>query len=107
ELVLARGEYQTVATDLASALTFQEQEADAVTINIVDEAKLPDVSRPTYPRPILYTLIAAVVGLLLGVAYAFVADHFDHTLASIEEAERYLCIPVVGSVKKCGKGLLT
>ncbi|UCD28474.1 MAG: hypothetical protein JSV03_15545 [Planctomycetota bacterium] len=107
EVALAREEYRKVSSELASALTFQEQEADAITINIVDDAKLPDVKRPVYPRTVLYTLIAAVVGLLLAMAYAFLADHFDHTLGSIEETERYLGVPVIGSIEKGGKGLLT
>jgi len=106
EMLLARTEYNKIAGDLASALTFQGQEADAITINIVDEAKLPDVARPAYPRTGLYTLVAVVVGMLLAVAYAFLADHFNHTLVSIEDTEHYLGIPVVGSIEKCSTGLL-
>jgi len=107
EVNLARAEYQKISSELSSAMSFQEQEADAITINIVDEAKLPDKNKPVFPVTGLYTLIAAIVGMFLAVAYAFLADHFDHTLQSIEETERYLGVPVMGSIRRYGNNLLT
>ncbi len=107
EMSLARSEYEQASNDLASAKAGREQEAEGITILIIENAQLPDVNRPAFPKPLLYTVIAACVGLLLAVAYAFVADHFDHTFKSIEEAERYLGVPVVGSVPKCGGRLVT
>ncbi len=106
EMDLARKEYAEAASDLASAVANQQQEAEGITISIIEHAQVPDVRHPAYPQPLLYTLIAAVVGLLLAVAYAFLADHFDHTLNSIEESERYLGLPVVGSLPKCGSRLV-
>ncbi len=107
EVNLAREQYGKLSGDLTTALNLQEQEAGAITISIVDQARLPDVRRPAYPNTGLYTLLAALVGLLLATAYAFAADYFDHTLRSIEETERYLGVPAVGSVGKHGQGLLT
>ena len=107
QMQLGRDEYRQLASDLASASQFQEQEADAITINIVDPARVPDVHRPARPQTELFTVIAASVGLLLAGAYAFLADHFDHTLRTIEETERYLGVPVAGSIAKCRPGLLT
>lgn len=106
EVSLAREEYRRVSTDLSAALHFQEQEAGAITISILDPARLPDARKPAFPSTLMYTLAAAVVGILLAVAYAFLADFFDHTLYSIEETERYLGIPVVGSIGKCRGGIL-
>ena len=37
---------------------------------------------------------------------SILADYFDHTLRSIEETERYLGIPVVGSIGKYPSGIL-
>jgi len=107
QLQLARDEYRQLSSDLAAARQFQGQGADAITINIVDPARIPDVKRPARPLTVLYTIIAFAVGLLLAGAYAFLADHFDHTLQTIEEAERYLGVPVTGSIAKRGAGLLT
>lgn len=106
ELAVAREEYRRLSADLASAEQFQNQEADAITLSIVDPARLPDADRPAFPNTILFTLVAAAVGLLLAVAYAFLADHFDHTFRSIGDAERYLGVPVVGSIGRHRYGLL-
>ena len=106
EVSMAREEYRKVSADLASALNLQEQEAGAITIRVIDQAKLPDVKRPAFPKTVLYTLVAAGVGLLLAVAYAFLADYFDHTLRSIQQVERHLGVPVIGSISKYRRGLL-
>lgn len=106
ELAVAREEYRRLSADLASAEQFQNQEADAVTISIVDPARLPDADRPAFPKTTLFTIIAAAVGLLLAVAYAFMADHFDHTFRSIDDAEQYLGVPVVGSIGRYRSGLI-
>lgn len=79
---------------------------ESVTIAKLDAASVPDVDRPLTPKTLVYTLVALVVSLLVGVALAFLADHFDHTLRSIGEAERYLGVPVLGSLKRRGRSLV-
>jgi uncharacterized protein involved in exopolysaccharide biosynthesis len=107
EATLAREEYRKASTDLASAMAYQQQQADAITISVLDPPKLPDAMLPVYPQPVLYTILAGLVGLLLATAYAFTADYFDHTLSSIEATERYLGVPVVGSVGHHRQGLVS
>jgi uncharacterized protein involved in exopolysaccharide biosynthesis len=106
EVAVAREEYRRLAADLASAEQFQTQQADAITISVVDPARLPDPNRPAFPNTPLLTLLAAGVGLLMALAYAFLADHFDHTFRSIQDAEQYLGVPVVGSISRRRHGLL-
>lgn len=79
---------------------------DAVTITKLDQASMPNVDQPTAPKTPLYTIVAFVVSALIGTAGAFMIDHFDHTLRSAVEAERYLGVPVLGSVKKRGNRLI-
>lgn len=79
---------------------------DSVTITKLDKATLPNVDHPASPKPLLYTLVALMVSALVGLAAVFSVDHFDHTLRSAQEAERYLGLPVLGSVKKRGRRLL-
>lgn len=79
---------------------------DTVTISKLDDASVPDVTRPIIPMTGIYTAVAVAVSLLLGIAFAFLADHFDHTLRSSAEAERYLGVSVLGSVKKRGRRLI-
>lgn len=79
---------------------------DSVTITKLDHASVPDPKRPVQPMIELYTLVALIVSVFLGVAAAFLADHFDHTLRSGTDAERYLGLPVLGSIRKRGRRLV-
>jgi capsular polysaccharide biosynthesis protein len=67
---------------------------------------MPHPDDPRRPVPWLNMLIAAVSGLILALVYAFVADHYDHTIKSIDDAERYLGVPVLGSVPKLGRHII-
>ena len=106
-------EFETAQEHLAK-LEREAQEAranqyraqHAVSISKLSAASTPDPDRPVTPKPLLYTLAAFLASSLIAVALAFFLDHFDHTLRSSVEAERYLGIPVLGSVKKHGRGLL-
>ncbi len=79
---------------------------ESITVRKLDEASVPDPTRPIVPQTWLYTVVATIVSILIGVALAFLADHFDHTLRSAGDAERYLGVPVLGSVKKRGRRLV-
>jgi uncharacterized protein involved in exopolysaccharide biosynthesis len=106
DLTMARTNYAKMETDLLSAQADEQQARKAITVQVVDEASVPDPERPAIPWTPVYTLIALAVSLLLAMAYAFLADHFDHTLRSIQEAERYLGVPVIGSVSKAGRRIV-
>jgi len=53
---------------------------------------------PVHPRVNLNLLLAAVVGLLLGVGLAFFLEYLDNTLKSQEDLERQLQVPFLGIV---------
>lgn len=61
-------------------------------IEIVDKAKLSYV--PSGPNIKKNTLLATMVGFVLGVGYAALRFLFDNRLRTKEEAEKYLGIPV-------------
>ncbi|MFH1420131.1 MAG: hypothetical protein ABII12_17805 [Planctomycetota bacterium] len=88
------------------AMTNRLRARESVTIAKMDAASVPDKDRPVSPKTLIYTAAALIVSILLGAALAFLAEHFDHSLRSIGEAERYLGVPVLGSVKKRGRGLV-
>jgi capsular polysaccharide biosynthesis protein len=72
----------------------------------VDQATLPDPDQPVRPILWLYTLIAMVVGLLIGTAWAFIADSYDHTVRTIDQAERFLGKPVIVSIPSVHGGII-
>lgn len=63
-------------------------------ISIVDQADPP--SKPDKPRIIINLLIAAVLGVGLGIMTAFLLEALDETMATPEDAERKLGLPVLG-----------
>jgi len=110
------GRYQRLqrAVDSAQVLFDQEQRRvmDSVTaeklasnpilVSALGEATRPIPADPRLPILWLNMLIAGVGGLVLSLVYAFLADHFDHSIKSIDNAERYLGTPVLASVPKLG-----
>jgi capsular exopolysaccharide synthesis family protein len=68
----------------------------ASNIQIVDQAELP--LRPFKPNKRLNLLLAAVVGLFLGVGIAFFFEYLDNTVKTPEDVEGLLRLPSFGMV---------
>lgn len=86
---------------LNRAETDYETALGAAKIEAIDDA-----NRPNDPiRPIIWLnlSIGLVLGLLLSLTYAFLADFYDHTVRSTDDVERYLGVPVLTSVRKMRK----
>ncbi len=71
-----------------------------IQVMVMDPPSRPDAVHPH--RPILWvnTLIGIFAGLVLALVYAFLGDHFDHTVKSIDDVERYIDTGVLASVPK-------
>lgn len=65
-------------------------------ISIVDRAKEP--TAPSKPNLIVNLALAALLGLGLGALAAFVLEALDETLATPEDAEAKLGVPVLGVI---------
>jgi capsular exopolysaccharide synthesis family protein len=63
---------------------------------VVDTATPP--RRPASPKITQSLALAALLGLMGGVGVIFLREQLDHTLKSLEEAERYLRLPTLGLV---------
>ena len=68
----------------------------ASNIQIVDRAELPTV--PYKPNKKLNLLLAAVVGLFLGVGLAFFFEYLDNTVKTPEDVEQLIQLPSFGMI---------
>jgi len=65
-------------------------------IEIVDIAQAG--SRPVSPRVRFIGAIAGLIGLMVGLAMAFLAEYFENTYQSPEEAKEELEVPLLGII---------
>jgi len=68
----------------------------ASNIQVVDQAELP--TNPYKPNKRLNILLAAVVGLFLGVGLAFFFEYLDNTVKTPEDVEQLIRLPSFGMV---------
>jgi capsular exopolysaccharide synthesis family protein len=68
----------------------------ASNIQVVDQAELP--TRPYKPNKRLNLLLAAIVGLFLGVGLAFFFEYLDNTVKTPEDVEQLIRLPSFGMV---------
>jgi capsular exopolysaccharide synthesis family protein len=83
-------------TELTSRLRGQR----VATVRIVDRALVPGSAFvPSYPRALMNGFIA---GLSFGILLAFVRDHLDRSLRTVEQVEQFLRLPALGVVPTVG-----
>lgn len=68
----------------------------ASNIQVVDKAELP--TKPHKPNKRLNLVLAAVVGLFLGVGLAFFFEYLDNTVKTPEDVEQLIRLPSFGMV---------
>lgn len=74
-------------------------------ISIVDTARPP--TAPSKPNMMINLALAAIFGLGLGVVAALVLEALDETLATPDDVEKKLGVPVLGVVPLLDKGQTT
>lgn len=67
-------------------------------IQVIDEARVPEI--PVKPRPKMNMAIAGVLGLMISVFLVFLLEYLDNTIKTPEDIERYLGLPVIGTIPK-------
>lgn len=65
-------------------------------VNVVDEANIP--TAPSSPNVAKNTLLGAIVGVFLAVAFVLIRFFMDDTIKSPDDVERYLGLSVLGSI---------
>ena len=67
-------------------------------VQIIDEARVPEI--PVKPRPKMNMAIAGVLGLMISIFLVFLLEYLDNTIKTPEDIERYLGLPVIGTIPK-------
>lgn len=84
---------KAIANDTVNTfITRMQKNLNVRNIEVVDKAKLSYI--PSGPNVKKNTLLATMVGFVLGCGYATLRFLFDNRLRTKEEAEKYLGIPV-------------
>ena len=65
-------------------------------IHPIDAAMVP--LKPFKPKKLMNMILAMFIGLFGGVFCAFVIEYFDNTFKSPEEVEKYLGLPILGTI---------
>lgn len=84
--------YASVFVAYAPRLTPQTK----ATVTLADYAPLP--KSPTRPKPTLYALAAAILGVMAGIALAFLRERFDVRLRTVDEISAQTELPVLGDI---------
>ena len=88
-----------IANDTVSTfIRTMQKNLNVRNIEVVDKAKLSYV--PSGPNVKKNTLLAGILGLVVGVGYAVLKFLLDNHLRTKEEAEKYLGIPVFCEIPK-------
>lgn len=101
DLELLQARLISLRQTYATLLGFSSGAAPNV-LSVIEPAVTP--SGPASPRPLLYTALAAVLGLLLMVAVAFGRDALDDTLRTPEDVEASLGLPTLAQIDRLRTG---
>lgn len=66
-------------------------------------APAPRPANPARPKPTLYTLLASLFGLAVGLGLAFLREQLDSRLRTFEEIEGAFDVPILARVPRRGK----
>ncbi|KXG78343.1 putative capsular polysaccharide biosynthesis protein YwqC [Fervidicola ferrireducens] len=93
----------TIANAVAESFSRQ-----VIRIMNVENVQVIDEAIPIYekvqPKPLLNLMLSLVVGLIMGVALAFLKESLDTTIKSPEDVANYLGLPVIGAIPYVEKG---
>ena len=90
--------WASVATDYART---RLEPTTGATLTVADRA--PRSSEPARPKPTLYTLVAAILGLAIGLGVAFLRDRLDRRLRTSDDVEERFDAPVLARIPRRGR----
>lgn len=92
----------TVAQEIYVMLAKRHEEArisevmQPTDVQVIDVAAIP--VKPISPKKTFNVIIAAALGLFIGLGLAFMSEYMNRTMKSVEDVRAYLDLPVLGSI---------
>lgn len=81
----------------------QEHQADMAPLQPTDRIEIKELDKPlpgvlAFPKTKQYVLAAGILGLVVGAVLAFLLEYLDDTVKTTDDVERFVGLPVVGSI---------
>lgn len=87
----------TLYADLKQKFTSAEIEAEQIPdVTLVERAKIP--TKPVKPDKPRVFIISGLIALILGLSAAFIVEHLDRSIVTIEEVENVTNLPILGVI---------
>ena len=102
EYNIAKDAYVHSRDQLQQARLAQSLSQEKQHLTIVDKPAVP--TKPFKPDRLLIILLGFFAGIFLGTASALTLDHFDHSIKKVEDIERFLGAPFLGSISTRVRG---
>ncbi len=96
-----QGRVVTLRSTYATLLTFSGSQSSN-RVSVVQPAVAP--AEPVAPRPLLNALLAAMVGLLVASAIAFVMEYLDDTIKDSDEVRATVGLPTLATMLRMRSG---
>ncbi|WP_249598487.1 YveK family protein [Peribacillus frigoritolerans] len=95
----------TKSVEIANTVsgTFQKEIKNIMNVDnvsVLAKAEIEENPTPVKPDPLLNIAIAVVVGLMAGIALAFLLEYMDNTIRDEKDLETLLKLPLLGSIQK-------
>ena len=97
DLATLEGRLTSLRATYATLLSFSSSNASNL-LTVVEPAVAP--SSPVSPRPLLNTLLAAILGLLVAAGVAFGAEYLDDAIKDADEVQEVTGLSTLGTIAR-------
>ncbi|MCG8498937.1 MAG: Wzz/FepE/Etk N-terminal domain-containing protein [Firmicutes bacterium] len=99
--IKAEHTHPEMAKNIAAKVTevFKEKAIelmDVENVHVIDEAEVPEA--PIRSRKVINVVVAAIVGVMIGLGIILLIEYFDDTIKTPEDVQKHLGLPVIGTI---------
>lgn len=95
---------EVIANEIASVFSNNVLEIMSVdNVSILTQAEIGENPSPVSPQPLVNIAIGLILGGLLGLGIAFLRAFMDKRVQTEEDVEKYLGLPVLGTIPRFDK----